>query len=121
MGSEYICNTSPLQYLYQLDRLHLLKELFATITIPEAVVVELAEGRRIGIPLPDPDNINWIKIDKVKENQILPLVWELGSGEREVLALALDYKPAAVILDDRLARLAVESLEIPMIGTLGIL
>ena len=40
-----ICNTSPLQYLYQSDGLELLAELFGQVQVPEAVAVELIDGR----------------------------------------------------------------------------
>ena len=42
-----ICNTSPLQYLYQSDGLELLQELFSHVQVPEAVAMELHEGRGV--------------------------------------------------------------------------
>lgn len=50
---EIICNTSPIQYLHQLRVLHLLEALAGQVTVPTAVVDELAAGRRLGISLPD--------------------------------------------------------------------
>ena len=41
-----ICNTSPIQYLYQTDMLELLPALAGQVYVPEAVVAELEEGRR---------------------------------------------------------------------------
>jgi len=50
---EVICDTSALQYLYQLDMLWVLEILAKHIVIPPAVVEELAVGRNQGIPLPE--------------------------------------------------------------------
>ena len=51
---EVICNTSPLQYLHQLDLLDVLQAFTDHIIVPPAVVHELAAGRAQGVNLPDP-------------------------------------------------------------------
>jgi len=51
----------------------------------------------------------------------LPLVTDLGPGESQVLALALEMPGTTVILDDSLARRTAEALHIPLTGTLGVL
>ncbi len=48
---EVICNTSALQYLHQLGLLHLLRDLYGSVTVPEAVVREIAAGRQQGVDL----------------------------------------------------------------------
>jgi len=48
-------------------------------------------------------------------------VTDLGPGETEVLALALEVPGAVAILDDGLARQAAKITGIPVIGTLGLL
>jgi len=53
--AEVIVNTSPLQYLYQVGQLDLFPKLFGRIIVPTAVMTELAEGRRLGVALPDPN------------------------------------------------------------------
>ena len=49
---EVICNTSPLQYLHQLGKLDILPALAKTVTLPPAVIAELAEGQRLGVNVP---------------------------------------------------------------------
>ena len=49
--SEVICNTSPLQYFYQLGMLHVFQALAGRIIVPPAVVHELAVGRAQGVSL----------------------------------------------------------------------
>jgi predicted nucleic acid-binding protein len=118
---EVICNTSPLQYLYQLDLLHVLQALTEHIIIPPAVVQELAAGRAQGVNLPDPMTLEWVTVRQPASTRALPLVTDLGPGETEVLALALESTDAVVILDDALARQVAATLDIRFRGTLGLL
>ena len=59
---EVICNTSPLQYLYQVDLLEVLRERFDQVLVPEAVEAELDEGRRRNVPLPKLEALHWVTI-----------------------------------------------------------
>lgn len=52
---------------------------------------------------------------------MLPLASDLGPGESEVLALALERPGATVILDDGTGRRCARLLGIPLMGTLGVL
>ena len=45
---ETVCNTSPLQYLYQWNLLDLLPALYGNVIIPKAVDAEMREGRLLG-------------------------------------------------------------------------
>lgn len=118
---EVISNTSPLQYLYQLDLLDLLPALYGEIVVPYGVIKEIAAGRARSVSLPDPESIPWIRVREVATAALLPLIPDLGAGEREVLALALEGSDALVILDDALARRFAKRLEIALTGTLGLL
>jgi predicted nucleic acid-binding protein len=40
-----IADTSPLQYLFQIERLDVLRRLFGVVQVPEAVADELRVGR----------------------------------------------------------------------------
>ena len=118
---EIICNTSPLQYLHQLNLLHILPALASKVIVPPAVVDELATGRAVGMSLPDPTDLEWVEIRRPLSASALPLVTDLGSGETEVLMLALESPDAVVILDDALARRVAETLNLKLTGTLGLL
>lgn len=116
-----ICNTSPLQYLYQSDGLELLAELFGQVQVPEAVAVELNEGRRRNVHLPDPTALPWLTIHSVRDRTLMPLVTNLGDGEMEVLALGLETPDALLIVDDKRARRHALALGLKFSGTLGIM
>jgi uncharacterized protein len=118
---EIICNTSPLQYLHQLGLLHLLSDLTGGIVIPSAVARELSAGRAHGVDLPVLDELEWITIRTPVSAPVIPLVVDLGAGETEVLALALESGNAEVLLDDALARRVAAMLGLAFRGTLGLL
>ena len=118
---EVISNTSPIQYLYQADRLDLLPALYEQLTVPEGVVAELAAGRSAAVSLPEVESLPWVRVRPAPHERLLPLVTDLGRGEREVLALAAEIPDSLAILDDALARHYARLLEISFTGTLGIL
>jgi len=118
---EVVCNTSPFQYLYQLDLLHILPALSERVVVPPAVVDELAAGRAWGIQLPDPATLAWVTLLRPASEPALPLVNDLGPGETEVLMLGLERREAVVILDDALARRVANTLGLQLTGTLGLL
>lgn len=67
----------------------------------------------MGLNLPDLGALDWITTRRPVSFAALPLATDLGPGEAEVLALALETKDAIAVLDDALARQAA--------GTLGLL
>jgi len=119
--SEVICNTSPIQYLHQLELLRILHALAGQVIVPPAVVDELAEGRALGVNLPDLTALDWVTIRRPVSELAVPLVTDLGPGETEVLMLALESREAIVVLDDALARRVAETFGLRLTGTLGLL
>ncbi len=118
---EIICNTSPLQYLHQLGCLHLLPSLAQRIIVPPAVVDELATGRVQGVDLPILEKLDWVSVRTPVSKSAIPLVTDLGAGETEVLALALESTDCVAVLDDALGRRVATMLGIRLRGTLGLL
>ncbi len=119
--AEVVCNNSPLQYRHQLGLLHILPLLAGRIVVPPAVVAETEEGQRRGVNLPHLAEHDWLKVRKPSCIDALHLVFDLGPGETQVLALALELPGAVVVSDDALARRVAESLKFPLTGTLGLL
>jgi len=118
---EVIADTSPLQYLYQADCLDLLSALYGSVGVPEGVVREIEVGHALGVSLPTVGELPWMWIVPVPEQPLLPLVADLGPGEREVLALTVGKPETLALLDDRLARDYARFLGISFTGTLGVL
>jgi predicted nucleic acid-binding protein len=48
-----VVNTSPLQYLFRIHRLQLLKDLFEAVLVAEGVRTELEQGPSLGFQVPD--------------------------------------------------------------------
>ena len=119
--SDIIVDTSPIQYLHQIGQLSLLAGLSGSIIVPPQVVKELEIGRDLGIDLPNIRTLNWVNVRSPQSIAALPLVKDLGPGETQVLALALELPDAVVIIDDNLARQVAESLNIKLMGTLRVL
>lgn len=118
---DIICNTSPLQYLHQVGSLGLLPALVERVIVPPAVVAEIAAGRAIHVDLPDISALEWIAVRRPASTPALPLVTDLGAGESEVLALALESSDAVAILDDALARQVATTVGVRFTGTLELL
>lgn len=118
---DAITNTSPLLYLYRVNVIEWLPQLFGEIWTPNAVVEELKEGQRRGYDVPTATNYDWLKI---KAPHSVPFEWltlDLGKGELETMALALENTERIVILDDALARRIAQAAGITVWGTLRVL
>ena len=118
---DVICDTSPIQYLYQLQLIDIIPKLANKVYVPFAVVEEIKTGHSLGVNLPKIEDLDWVTVRRPISELALPLVSNLGPGETEVLMLALEMKEAVVVLDDALAREIAETLELRLTGTLGLL
>lgn len=116
---EVICNTSALQYLHQLGFLHLLRDLYGSVTVPEPVAREIVAGQAQGVNLPDLAALPWVKVEPDPTPVVAPT--ELGPGELAVLSLAGARPGAVVVLDDGLARRYARLARIRFTGTCGVL
>lgn len=118
---DLVCDTSVLQYLHQLQHLGLLQALGDRIVAPPAVADELDEGRALGVDVPSAQALGWINVETPRSAPALPLVTQMGPGEREVLALALEHPDWVAVLDDSVARRVARRLDVSFTGTLGLL
>jgi uncharacterized protein len=85
------------------------------------VAHELEIGQEVGIDLPDIRELPWIRIQPPERFGQLPTATDLGPGEKEVLALGLQFPNAIMILDERVGRSYARALKLNFTGTLGIL
>lgn len=114
MSSNFVvANASPLIALDQINHLDFLHRLFSELIIPTEVAEEIAPT----VELPE-----WIEIRSLTQ-PIGPLILaaSLGRGKSAAITLALEIEAERLILDERAARRLAQSLEVPIIGTLGIL
>ena len=116
---KIICNTTPIIALSSVNQFQLLKMLYHSITVPLAVIEELKEGGPIYVP--DIHNYEWIKVIPNKKGISNKLLFQLDSGERQVIITALREKADLVLIDDRSGRNIAEYLGLKVKGTLGVL
>lgn len=116
-----ITNTSPLLYLYRADVIEWLPQLFGEVWTPSAVVEELKEGQKRGYDVPIPKKYEWLKITAPHSVPSEWLTLDLGMGELETMAVALENTERIVILDDALARRIAQAAGITVWGTLKVL
>jgi predicted nucleic acid-binding protein len=116
-----ICNTSPLLYLHQIDRLDLLNQLYTRVLFPPAVEAELGVGAELGINVPRLARYSWLHRTPLKSDASIPLVTDLGRGEAEVIALGLENPGSRLILDDTLARRIAQLHGLQFTGTVGVI
>ena len=113
-----IANTTPLIALANIDRLELLRELYGSIIIPQAVMDEI-------IREPAKQRVRraiWIKVESIQDvSQKDAFRARLHTGEVEVMILAREQKADLVIIDDDAAKKTAKFLGLNVTGTLGVL
>jgi predicted nucleic acid-binding protein len=120
-SGRFVVNASPLIFLGQIGQLPLLTTLADEVVIPMAALAEVAAG--------DPDGSLVRAIEQNGSLQLAPDIplpdlvsgWDLGAGESQVLALALTFHAAECVLDDRQARRCAKTLDLPTLGTFGLI
>ena len=117
-----VSNATPLIAFAKLDRLTLLRDLFQTVHIPQAVYQEVAVR---GPDRPGAAQIRqaeWLHVHEPENRtKINYLQADLDSGEAEVLVLAEELGADWVLLDESRARVAAELLDLSFTGTIGLL
>ncbi|TFG12850.1 MAG: hypothetical protein EU535_05730 [Promethearchaeota archaeon] len=118
-----ISNSTPLIAFIKKNELTLLKNLFDEIIIPRAVyneIITIPKGLNQEKKVLDEEiNKNWILIKDVKALKYPEL--NLGKGETEALNLCLNLNNPLLLIDEKKSRNIALSLNIDILGTLGIL
>ncbi|PZV11056.1 MAG: DUF3368 domain-containing protein [Leptolyngbya sp.] len=117
-----VSNTTPLSELAKIDCLDVLQLLFSKILIPPAVYAELTTGNHpaaIAIPA-----ATWIETQAVNQAERIEQLLQtpgLDRGECAAIALAEELNADRLLIDERVGRSLAQKLELPVIGTIGIL
>ncbi|MBV6392620.1 MAG: hypothetical protein KPEEDBHJ_01843 [Anaerolineales bacterium] len=118
-----VSDTTPLIGLSSIGRLDLLEELFGEVYIPQAVFDETVTfGRENSKAKQQVSNATWIHVVEVKDRlAVNVLLDEMDLGEVETIVLAGEMNADWVLMDEKKGRRKLSQLNIPKIGTLGIL
>jgi uncharacterized protein len=116
-----VADSSPLISLAIINRLELLPQLYQRVLLTPAVWDEVTVQ---GIGLPGANavsKVTWLEIQAPEAALLEPLSILVDRGEAEAIALAQSIPESIVLLDDAQARRVAERLNVPRIGTIGIL
>jgi len=116
-----VCDTTPLNYLIQIDLVDLIPRLFTNACIPQAVFRELlhpaapSSVRKFAFSLP-----KWVSVQRAGAITDATLL-DLDPGEREAIALATALGAQFLLTDDYRARMAARERGLIALTTLLIL
>jgi predicted nucleic acid-binding protein len=117
----FVADSGPIISFARADRLGIVRQVVRELWIPDAVYHEVVT---MGAGMPGAEEVSredWIKRRSLTSSPTtLNLPGTLGDGEREAIALAHELA-AVLIVDDAEARDAVLRLQIPVLGSLGLL
>ncbi len=114
-----VADTSPLCYLYLIQRIELLPQLYGEVLIPPAVADELAAADQL------PALAAWIEQPpawlKITSPQSIDPTLNVHLGEAAAICLALERRADRLLIDERTGREAAEVRGLYVTGTLGVL
>ncbi len=115
-----VSDTSPILSLALIGRLELLRDLYGTILIPDAVRWEIVATGQSGAG--EVAQVDWIIIRPIEHDIVLKLLLrEVDRGEAEAIGLALQSNADVLLIDERKARHLAAYLELGVAGLLDVL
>ena len=119
-----ISDTTPIISLLKAGQLELLRKLYKTVLIPQAVYRELTENpsyvKEAG-SIKETDYLSVRQVENVKSVEVLRSVTGLDAGESEALIMYDEQNAALLLMDERKGRNVAKQLHMKYIGTAGIL
>ena len=118
-----VSDTTPIISLLKLDHLHLLKDLFGQVVIPQTVYDELTVNPSFPLEAEEVKRCDFISVGYASLNAAKVLGDETGldAGESEAIVLAMECKAELLLMDERNGRCVAEQMGIAITGTIGIL
>jgi len=117
-----VADASPLIALSRVGRLDLLRQMFGTLIVPEAVWQEVTS-----VPDERPGSAElrsstWVSHATVQDTALVRLLRrDLGAGESEAIVLAHELHADVLLIDERLGRSAATRLGLTITGLVGVL
>lgn len=120
MPDTAVVNASPLIFLSRAGMVDLLKQAGSTIVVPSAVAGEIQQR---GVNDPTAQALGNNKLLVILDVPLIPAniqSWDLGAGESSVLTHVYNNAGMVAVIDDLCARRCAVTLNIPVIGALGL-
>jgi predicted nucleic acid-binding protein len=116
-----VADTSPLNYLIQVDCDDLLPKLFGRILVPAGVMQELSHANAPAAVRAWLNQVPaWVEVCPANPTPDAELA-SLGMGEREAIQLAENRHADLLLMDERKGRLEAQRRGLKTTGTLGVL
>ena len=119
-----VSDTTPLISLMKIGQLELLEKMFGEIVIPDAVYNELTSNEDFAGEADAIKNSNSIKRVSIKERRVVDVLQRatgLDLGESEAIVYSDENKADLLMMDESSGRRVAKQMNIPVIGTIGIL
>jgi uncharacterized protein len=119
-----VSDTSPLSNLALVDGLFLLREIYNTVVIPQAVAQELSNAKDEDQHIAAVLSLDWIEVRQATNLELIAGLRNdclLDRGEAEAIALALELKADELLIDERLGRREATRLGLSITGVLDVL
>lgn len=121
MIHKWVLNASPLILLGKAGLLKVIAPLADRWIVPEGVLKEVAAKSPIDLFLRALTSCS--QVQRVDVPAMNPDVagWDLGRGESEVITVTLSHPGSGAVLDDSQARKCAKVMDIPLIGSVGLI
>lgn len=115
-----VSDTSPISNLLKINQVFLLKEIYQSVIIPEAVFLELKGSKHFDITqILAP---NWAEVRQISNHNLYQSLFdELDPGEAEAIVLASELNADVLLMDERRGRKKAISLGLQVTGVAGVL
>jgi predicted nucleic acid-binding protein len=117
--SVVVSDSGPVHYLILCGVVDVIPKLYSELVIPTAVARELSH------PSAPIEVSKWIQKlppwTKIQKPALIDSAAQLGPGEREAIAVALEIKASQLLIDDRVARGVAVNRGLVVAGTVGVL
>ena len=114
-----VSDTSPITNLLKIGRINLLRDLFETVIIPEAVFREI---NAIELQRTEIQKYSWIRVAKLENHQLFDeLIKKVDSGEAEAISLSVELSATLLLIDESDGRLEAERIGLEVTGLIGVL
>ena len=116
-----VSDTSPLIALAKVQHLHLLRDLYQSVSIPQAVFRECLGSRKSDFAILEQAIEQFIHVENIPPlpPEVQIATSSLDIGEKQAIALAYHHK-STLWIDERLGREVARRLQISVTGTVGI-
>ncbi len=114
-----VSDTSPITNLLRIGRINLLRDLFETVIIPEAVFQEInvLEHQRIEI-----QKYDWIQVVSLTNRDLFyELIERVDPGEAEAISLSVELAANLLLIDETAGRFEAERIGLEVTGLIGVL